>query len=119
MSRTHNGARQPQEPTLSAELYRNFSEQLDMPPESDLDLDVRYEILLSKVVYLRNLMTQCFSAVNRQLDGAQLVFTPQDFVNIQNSFLVTRDLIRECLLTSVRVAVDQQALLHKPADEGT
>jgi hypothetical protein len=94
---------------LSADLYRNFSEHLDVPPESDMPLDVRYEIYLSKVVYLRNLVGQCFESFNRQFEGGHAAFNGEEFTRIQNSFIVTRDLIRECVIRSVQTGMERHA----------
>lgn len=98
-------------PGLSAELYRKFSERLDVPPESDMPLDIRYEIYLSQVVYLRNLMGQCFESFNRQFDGGTAGFSHHELATIHHSFLVTRDLIRECILKSVALAADKHGRL--------
>ena len=98
---------------VSAELYRNYSEHMDVPPESEMPLDTRYEIYLSKVVYLRNLLGQCFASFNRQFEGTNQPFSAEDFVNIQRSFFVTRDLIRECMLQSMSQSLDRHARRFK------
>jgi hypothetical protein len=105
------GSAQPHRnaPQLSSELYRDFSEHMDMPIDSDMPLEVRYELYISKVVYLKNLLAQCFQSVNKQFSGAKAEFSSEDFANIQNSFLVTKDLIRDCILKKYTISLDRNA----------
>ncbi len=107
----HIGSAQPHRnaPELSSELYRDYSEFMDMPIDSDMPIEVRYELYISKVVYLKNLLAQCFQSVNKQFSGSKAEFSSEDFANIQNSFLVTKDLIRECILKKYTSSLDRNA----------
>ena len=99
----------PEHHQLSYELYQDFSETLDMPVDSMMPLETKYELYVIKIVYLKNLMGQCFRSVNRQLDGQSTRFSAQDFMKIQNSFHITRDLLRECILARYRASLDRAA----------
>ena len=96
-------------PELSSELYRDFSEHMDMPIDSDMPIEVRYELYISKVVYLKNLLAQCFQSINKQFSGAKSEFSSEDLANIQNSFLVTKDLIRDCILNKYTNSLERNA----------
>lgn len=94
---------------VSSELYRDYSEHMDMPIDADMPMEVRYELYISKVVYLKNLLGQCFHSVNKQFSGGKAEFSSDDFVNIQNSFLVTKDLIRDCMLKKYKTSLERHA----------
>lgn len=95
--------------SFSAERYRDFSQNLDMPVDSDMPLDVRYELYISKIVYLKNMINQCFQEINSPRKGLEATFQAKDLIHLQQAFAITRDLVRECILRRVQVGLSRHA----------
>jgi hypothetical protein len=88
---------------LSYERYRELAEELCLPLESRMPLSIKVEIYLSKIVYLRNLLSQCMRSVNVPSDKP--CFTTHDLAYIQNAFNITRDFLRESILLQVESSI--------------
>ncbi len=101
----------PAEAEISYELYLQLAEELSLPVEENIPLDMRYELYLSKIVYLKNLLGQCFRSVNTP-DSVNR-FTVDDFSYIQRSFNITKEFLRECILLSVKEKIERASVLYK------
>lgn len=96
---------------LSYEFYRELVEELLSPIEPELDAHVRYELYLSKLVYLENLQEQCFRSVNSGRAAAEqctmveqrekACFTPQDLRTIRQAIDATHGHLRATILEAL------------------
>ena len=94
---------------FSYEMYQELLEELLSPIESSLDPDIRYELYLSKLVYLENLHQQCFRSINSKSENLESSYTQDDLKKIQDAIDSThnfvRNTIREAL--SARLSADR------------
>ena len=104
-------ARIPEQSRLSHEVYRTFAENLDVPLDSQMPLETKYELYVSKLVYLENLMSQCFRGINKQGRAVDIEFSSEDLMKIQNSYRITKDLLRECIFMKLRTSFEGAAKL--------
>lgn len=116
-SRTFRGSAMARIPSkhapteLSYELYRELLEELLSPIETALSVDVRYELYLSKLVYLENLQEQCFRSVNTnsscetspEING----FNQTDMKTIQDAIATTHEHLRSTILEAVHSRFSQ------------
>lgn len=91
--------REPSE--ISYELYKELVDELMAPIESSLDCHVRYELYLSKLVYLENLQEQCFRSINSSQSQASQPFAADDLSTIQSAISSTHDFMRETILEAL------------------
>ena len=98
-------AQNNQEEILSYELYREIAEDLCMPVDGTLAIDVRFELYSSKLVYLRHLREQCFRAVNHHDMAEPTLFSAEDLVLIQTATNLTHDYLRATVLDGLRAAL--------------
>ena len=67
---------QGQEDTVLYKFYREIAADLCMPVSSELDLEVRFELYNSKLVYLKHIWQKCFRDLNS--DSAAKMETPNE-----------------------------------------
>ncbi|MFZ9519496.1 MAG: hypothetical protein ACO3A4_03370 [Silvanigrellaceae bacterium] len=91
----------PASAEISYELYVELLDELLNPIEHSLDLNVRYELYLSKLVYLENLLEQCFRSVNGQSRTSNAGFSQNDLQKIQEAIASTHDFMRETILEAL------------------
>ncbi|NBO39377.1 hypothetical protein EBU99_12425 [bacterium] len=98
---------------LSYELYRELVDELLAPIEHSLDCNVRYELYLSKLVYLENLQEQCFRSVNsnhvNSSDSLMNSFTHEDLQTIQDAIISTHNFLRSTILEALEQRLSQIA----------
>jgi hypothetical protein len=98
---------QNQSSDISYELYKELVDELLTPIEPSLDLNVRYELYVSKLVYLENLQEQCFRSVNSGVQSAPptksrcKTFSTSDLQTIQDAISATNDFMRETILEAL------------------
>ncbi len=90
---------------LSYEMYQELLDELLSPIECSLDPYVRYELYLSKLVYLDNLHQQCFRSINGKNENFENSYSQNDLKKIQDAIESThrfvRNTIREALNDSL------------------
>lgn len=86
---------------FSYEMYRELLEELLSPIETTLDPFVRYELYLSKLVYLENLHQQCFKSVNARQSHTEESFTQGDLKKIQDAIDSTHFFVRSTILEAL------------------
>lgn len=97
-----------QEPSeISYELYKELVDELLTPIEQSLDLNVRYELYLSKIVYLENLQTQCFRSLNRSHKNKKNQFSGEDLTIIRNAIASTHSFMRETILEALELRLSK------------
>lgn len=108
------GSAHPAPSELSYEFYREIVEELMSPIEPSMDSHVRYELYLSKLVYLENLQEQCFRSVNSRRGGAANTtadsFTAGDLSTIQEAITTTHSHIRTTILETLDQRLSQSPL---------
>lgn len=96
---------------LSYELYQELLEELLSPIEVSLDLGVRYELYLSKLVYLENLQAQCFRSVNanrnHKFNPRENYFTQKDLETIQEAISSTHEFLRATILEALETRLSR------------
>jgi hypothetical protein len=92
---------------ISYELYQSLAEDLGMPIDPSLSIDVRLELYQSKMVYLRNLFEQAF--VDANAHGGLRKFKQEDLKMLKNSAEITTQFIRQDLMSCVSQALDKAA----------
>jgi hypothetical protein len=85
----------------SYELYKELSDELMTPIESNIDAAVRYELYLSKLIYLENLQQQCFLSVNGCQTGSSRTFQENDMEQIKKAIGCTHRFMRETILEAL------------------
>lgn len=88
-----------QDNDLTYELYREIAEDLCVPVDEKLSLDVRFELYNSKLVYLRNLHEQAFRSLNQP--GEASTFTHEDLVVISKAIASTQTFLRQTVLSTL------------------
>jgi len=97
-----------QEPSeISYELYKELVDELLTPIEHSLDLNVRYELYLSKIVYLENLQTQCFRSRNRSRQQKKNKFSGEDLTIIRDAIASTHKFMRETILEALELRLSK------------
>lgn len=86
----------------SFELYREIAEDLCLPVDDNLEREVRYELYLSKWVYLERLRENCFVQMNQSADAQPAPFRPEDMARIQRALGLTREFIRQMIFDALR-----------------
>jgi len=94
----------------SYELYRELGEELLTPIEQSVDINVRYELYLSKLIFLENLYEQCFISVNGKSDRQSDTFCASDLTQIQNAIQSTHKYMRETILQALDKRLSHQAV---------
>lgn len=79
----------------SFELYRQIAEDLCLPVDDNLEREVRYELYLSKWIYLERLRESCFVRMNQGMETKPEGFCPEDLSRIQRAMALTREFIRQ------------------------
>ena len=92
---------------VSYELYKELAGEICSPlDDAYLNIDLRYELYTSKLIYLYNIQEQCFKCINTEV--TENSYTPEDLVVIQNAIEVTKEFIRqtirEALLKGLTIA---------------
>lgn len=82
----------------SYELYKELADELMSPIESHIDATVRYELYLSKLIYLENLQQQCFLSVNSQAFKNRQTFIESDLEQIKKAIECTHQFMRQTIL---------------------
>lgn len=99
---------------LSYELYKELLEELLAPIEQTLDLNVQYELYLSKLVYLENLQQQCFRSINIGsscfYEGQSNSFSQTDLATIQEAITSTHEYIRRTILNALEERLNSRDL---------
>jgi len=90
---------------FSYEMYQELLEELLSPIESSLDPYVRYELYLSKLVYLDNLHQQCFMSVNGKASQGPNTYTQNDLKKIQDAIESTHNFVRLTILESLQYSL--------------
>lgn len=86
---------------FSYQMYQELLEELLSPIEMSLDAYVRYELYLSKLIYLENLHHQCFRSINAQSTSEEPTFTQADLQTIQAAIDSTHGFVRTTILESL------------------
>ncbi|NBW81946.1 hypothetical protein EBR21_09350 [bacterium] len=97
----------PASAEISYELYVELVDELLNPIEHSLDLNVRYELYLSKLVYLENLLEQCFRSVNGQNKPVNGSFSQADLQTIQEAISSTHEFMRETILEALELRLSR------------
>lgn len=85
---------------VSYELYRELAGEICAPlDDSDLTIDLRYDLYTSKLTYLYNIQEQCFRCINSESNSN--TYTQEDLVNIQKAIEVTKEFIRQTIRESL------------------
>lgn len=92
---------------ISYELYRELVDELLTPIEHSLDLNVRYELYLSKLVYLENLQEQCFRSINGRSAQTESSFSSSDLKMIQDAISTTHEFMRETILEALEMRLSR------------
>lgn len=95
---------------ISYQLYRELMEELLAPLEPTLDVNVRYELYQSKLIYLENLQEQCFRTVNKRPAGSATHnddFTPQDMKTINSAITSTHNFMRSTILEALNLRLSR------------
>lgn len=93
---------------FSYEMYRELLEELLSPIDTSLDPFVRYELYLSKLVYLENLHQQCFKLVNTSQRPTEESFTQADLKKIQEAIDSTHFFVRNTILEALKRSLSVQ-----------
>ncbi|MEN9809969.1 MAG: hypothetical protein RLZZ488_1536 [Pseudomonadota bacterium] len=97
-----------QEPSeISYELYKELVDELLTPIEHSLDLNVRYELYLSKIVYLENLQSQCFRSLNKSRQNRKNQFSGEDLEIIRDAISSTHSFMRETILEALELRLSK------------
>ncbi|MBM3382548.1 MAG: hypothetical protein FJY29_08935 [Betaproteobacteria bacterium] len=108
------GSAHPVPLETSYELYKELVEELMAPIETSMDAHVRYELYLSKLVYLENLLEQCFRTVNGSksatMNGIEHSFTADDLNTIRRAITSTHSHLRETILEALEQQLSQIGL---------
>jgi hypothetical protein len=83
------------------ELYKELADELLVPIENSIDTGVRYELYLSKLVYLENLQQQCFLSVNSPAGKNRNTFCSNDLDRIQKAIQSTHEFMRHTILEAL------------------
>ncbi|MEY4065812.1 MAG: hypothetical protein RIR26_2020 [Pseudomonadota bacterium] len=108
-----NGPAQRSQGDFSYQLYCELLEELLEPIEPTLDLNTRYELYQSKLIYLENLQEQCFRSVNRNSNGHSQMhddFTSQDLQTIKTAITSTHAFMRSTILEALNLRLAQIGL---------
>ena len=97
----------PASAEISYDLYIELLDELLNPIEPSLDLNVRYELYLSKLVYLENLLEQCFRSVNGQASSAKGSFSQTDLHTIQDAITSTHGFMRDTILEALELRLSR------------
>lgn len=89
----------------SYELYKEIAEDLCVPVDFKLPVDVRYQLYLSKMVYLRNLFDQCFKSINHFQNKEQ--FSANDFEMIRSAIEATQEFLRQTCLQAMDESLER------------
>lgn len=92
---------------ISYELYKELVDELLTPIEHSLDLNVRYELYLSKLVYLENLQEQCFRSINSRASKNEKTFSSKDLKMIQDAIATTHEFMRETILEALELRLSR------------
>lgn len=92
---------------VSYELYKELAGEICAPlDDTDLNIELRYELYTSKLIYLYNIQEQCFKYINSEKTSDS--YTQEDLIVIQNAIEVTKEFIRqtirEALLKGLTIA---------------
>ncbi|KAB8031767.1 hypothetical protein [Fluviispira multicolorata] len=81
---------------VSYELYRELAGEICAPiDDTDLTLDLRYELYTSKLTYLYNIQEQCFRCINS--DKESDTYTKEDLSIIQDAIEITKEFLRQTI----------------------
>ncbi len=97
----------------SYELYRELGEELLTPIEQSVDINVRYELYLSKLIFLENLHEQCFLSVNGRPGRNSDSFCASDLRQIQNAIQSTHQFMRETILEALDKRLSRETVLGR------
>jgi len=97
-----------QDTKVSYELYRELAGELCAPIDDiDMGLELRYELYLSKLIYLQNLQVQCFKHINSS-QKKEIFYEVTDLENICRAIKVTEEFLKEtvrsCFCESLKSA---------------
>lgn len=93
------------EKDLSYELYKEIAEELCVPVDTKLSLEVRFELYTSKLVFLRNLYEQCFKAVNNPRPQGEF-YTGDDLHLIHQAMECTKEFLRATVLETFKESLN-------------
>lgn len=91
----------------SFEFYREIVDELLSPIDLSLEPQVRYELYLSKLVYLENLREQCFRSVNKKSMERVNSFSGEDLQTIQNAIVATHQFLRDTILEDLHNRIER------------
>ena len=94
---------------FSYEMYQELLDELLSPIESSLAPDVRYELYLSKLVYLDNLHQQCFRAINATSEHSHNSYTQDDLKKIQDAIDSTHNFVRNTIREALNTRLSGRA----------
>lgn len=79
---------------VSYELYRELAGDICSPLDnSNMTLELRFELYTSKLIYLINIQEQCFRCINTEKDTN--TYTIEDLLVIQDAIDITKEFIRQ------------------------
>ena len=99
------------------ELYQELAAELQEPVDQRLDLAMRYELYLSKFVYLNNLFQKCFEQINRGSLQSNTCYDPQDLVLIRRAIDSTAVHMRSTIFSAIECALEKRAHALTPGRE--
>ena len=81
------------------QTYREIMDELLIPINGDdLDPDLLVRLYQSKLVYLENLRTKCFMAMNRK---SETLFTSEDYALIIKAVQETKTHLRQTMVLAI------------------
>jgi hypothetical protein len=92
---------QTNQTNISYELYKELASELCAPiNDTEMTLQLRFELYQSKLIYLYNLNEQCFKCINSKNEVNEFNYTLDDLVNIKNAIEITREFLRQTIRDS-------------------
>lgn len=88
---------------VTYELYKEIAEELCIPVDEKLSIEVRYELYNSKMVFLRNLYEQCFRSVNMRggrIDSND--FNADDLKHIHDAIEITKGFLHHTMVAAMK-----------------
>jgi hypothetical protein len=85
--------------TLSYELYKELADEICAPiSDTDMTVELRFELYKSKLIYLYHIHEQCFRNLNTK--DIKYHYTQDDFIRIQNAIEITKDFLKQTIKES-------------------
>jgi len=100
---------QEQYESLSYEIYKELAYEICAPiGDSEITVQLRFELYQSKLIYLYNINEQCFKSINSSNSsnkGKEFDYTIEDLINIKNAIEITQELLRQTIRESINLSI--------------